>query len=143
MAALAHDFDFAPSDVAIPSGAERLHRRLFRGEATGVALIARISARLAICYFAVGEHACAKPCPGQRTIDRPLDAIDLDQIDSSSENSRHRGIEQSMIRVPTQPPHVSRVLAARAAPILWLIQSLTKLRESLEAPDGEAQHYRE
>lgn len=47
-----------------------------------------------------------------------------------------------MIRVPTQPPRVSRVLAALAAPILLLIQLLTKLFAPVEASDGETQYYR-
>src|ERR1700732_4901789 len=78
VATLAHDFDFDPSDVAIPPGTERLHRRFFRREAGGITLIAWTPARFAIRYFAVGEDTRAKTCTGQRTIDRPLDAIDLD-----------------------------------------------------------------
>jgi hypothetical protein len=46
-----------------------------------------------------------------------------------------------MIRVPTQPPRVSCVLAALAAPILLLIQLVTKMFEPGGGSDGEAQDY--
>src|SRR5580698_242639 len=78
MAALPHHLDFAPPNVAVPSGAERLHRRFLRREPPRVTLKARASARLAVGDFAVGEHALAKPRSRQRSLDRPLDTIDFD-----------------------------------------------------------------
>jgi hypothetical protein len=87
MATLTHHFDLAPADIAIPSGAHRLHRRLLGGEAGGIALVARSSARFAVGDFAFGVHALAEALAGARAGECALDALDLDQVDPGAENA--------------------------------------------------------
>src|ERR1700688_4587789 len=87
LAALADDLDFAPADIAIPSGAHRLHRRLLGGETGGVALETRPSARFAVGDFAFGVDALAKAFPGAGAGERARDALDLDHVDPGTENA--------------------------------------------------------
>ena len=54
------DFDVAPQDAPRVAGAERLHRRLFRGEAAGK-MNGRHAAPLAVRDLAVGEDAVQEP----------------------------------------------------------------------------------
>ena len=90
LAALAHDFYLAPSDVAVPSRAQRFHRRLLGGEARGVALVAREAARLAVLDLAGREDAGAKALAGGRPRECALDAIDFDNVDSGACDLAHR-----------------------------------------------------
>src|ERR1700733_11819056 len=89
LAALAHHFDLGPSDVAIPSGAHRLHRGFFRGETRGIALIARLAARLAVGNFTRSVDAFAKALAGYRVAERALDPLHFDHVDAGSDDVRH------------------------------------------------------
>src|SRR5579875_3690775 len=103
-AALAMDFDLAPADVAVPSSTQRLHGRLFRGETGGVALIARAAARFAVSDLAGSVDAGAKARPGRGALERLLDAVHFDQVDSGSCNMRHGESQQSMNWARAQAP---------------------------------------
>jgi ferredoxin len=129
LAALANDLDFAPSDIAVPTGAERLHGRFLCGKSAGVTLIARPSSRLAVSYLPGGEDARAKARAGLCPVDRAFDASDFDQINSSSENLRHDRIEQSINSAPTQSLSNFHALAVLSAPIL-LFKLLNRRLES-------------
>src|SRR5262249_61569871 len=80
-------FDLAPAYIAVPSGAHCLHRRLLGGEAGGIALIARPTARFAVGDLAFGVHALAKTFAGARPGECALDALDVDHVDPGTESS--------------------------------------------------------
>src|SRR2546427_11224254 len=88
MAAFAHDFDFRPPDVPIPTSPQRLHRRLLGGESRGVTLIAWAPTRLAIDDFALGENTRPKAPSGRRAGYGAFDPRDLDNIHTGSDD-RH------------------------------------------------------
>src|SRR5437762_13441764 len=77
----AHDFYSKPARLRSPAGAQRLHRRLFRGEAPGVALIRAHAAAVAVADFAFRIDAVAKPLADARILQRTLNPAPLDQID--------------------------------------------------------------
>src|SRR5262249_62381085 len=88
-APLAHHFDLAPADVAIPSGPQRFHRGFLRCKPRRVALIAWYAARFAILDLAFGEHARTKALTGALADKRALDAIDFDDVDAGAQDVRH------------------------------------------------------
>src|SRR5262249_24947986 len=88
MAALARDFDFTPANVAVPSGAHRLHRGLFCGESRGITLKPSPPSRLAVSDFALGENTGAKTLASVWARQRTFDTFNFDQINSSTDD-RH------------------------------------------------------
>src|SRR6478609_2254716 len=79
----ARNLAISPADPVIPSGAERLHRCFFCGEAAGIALSA-ICFGVAVSNLRLGINALQKA--GPKTFNRLSDAIDLGDIDSHSDN---------------------------------------------------------
>src|SRR5215469_14410426 len=103
-AALAHHFDLAPADVAVPSGAQRLHRCFFCCKSRRIALIAWHAARFAILDFAFSEYARTKTLPGALAQKRALDTVDFNCVDAGAQDLRH---QQPRRKVSTPAPHVS------------------------------------
>lgn len=87
--AFTHDLDLAPADVAVPSSAHRFHRGFLGREARRVALKSGAAARFAIGGLALGVDASAKSRPCDGAGEGALDAVNLDDIDSGS-NNRHK-----------------------------------------------------
>src|SRR5580658_4546322 len=70
----ARDFAIPPAHSMIPPRAQRLHRRFFRGKASGVALHA-ICLRIAVTHFSCSVDAVQKPVA--EPVNRPLNARNL------------------------------------------------------------------
>src|SRR5688572_21783633 len=85
----AHAWLRAPDDLDLlprepHAAAERLADRFLAGKPTGVAL-RRPGARVAVLALGVGEAAL----PEARAFERPLDALDLDDVDSNLQTFLH------------------------------------------------------
>jgi ferredoxin len=87
--AFTDNLDLAPADVAVPSSAHRFHRGFLGREAHRVALKSRAAARFAVGGLAFGVDASAKSRSCDGAGEGALDAVDLDDIDSGS-NNRHK-----------------------------------------------------
>ena len=85
-AAAPDDLDVAPEHSVRMAGAERFHRRFFRGKAAGKVNRRHLATR-AVRHFAVGEHALQEPLAV--SLDRVGDAIDIRGVQTESENVRH------------------------------------------------------
>ena len=84
--AKAHDFDIAPQDAVRVSGAERLHRGFFRGEAAGK-VDGGYAPLCAIGDLFAGENSTQKPIAV--LLDNLGDAFDVGGVDSDSDDPGH------------------------------------------------------
>src|SRR5207302_6682830 len=78
------DAEVAPEDPLAKTGAERLGRGLLGGEAPGIARPAGQTAAIAAAALVFGEDAVKKAVA--KTLDRPLDPADIDEIAADAED---------------------------------------------------------
>ena len=78
-----HDFAIAPAHAVVPSSAERFHRRLFRGESSGIALHP-VRFRVAVAHFGLSEDSLEKS--QSETLDGLADTRYFRDIDSGSDD---------------------------------------------------------
>ena len=85
-AAAPDDLDVAPQHPVRMPGAERLHRRFFRGKPAGKVNRWNLAAG-AVGHFALGEHAPQEPLAV--SLDRVGDAGNIRGVEAEPENVRH------------------------------------------------------
>src|SRR5579864_2721360 len=88
-----HDFTVTPPHAVVPSCTERLHRRFFRGEASGVTLDA-VGLRIAVANLARGEDALEKAAA--ETLDRLADARNLSDVDPGANDHKRLPIQREL-----------------------------------------------
>src|SRR5439155_23356712 len=104
----ADDLDVAPRERARDAEAERLADRLLAGEPARIAL-RRVRARFAVGPLGLGEAALAE---GRVAVERPADAVNLDQVDADlhaavSSQSGRCAIEETIASGRTSPRSTS------------------------------------